>query len=116
MALYSAVYEVATGRLLEIGPPDSDWGFSVHVPHAHCRREDPMILHPDVAASRARFKVMIIDTDPETAEALWLISTGMAGDGLSKTWQELKDLDSPRHDPAGKDKAIKTIVLSKTRR
>jgi hypothetical protein len=115
MTLYSVVYEVATGKLLEIGPPDSDWGFSVHAPHTACRREDPLILHPDVAASRAKFKVMIIDADILTAEALWLISTGMGGDGLNKTWQGLKDLDSSRINPAGKDKAITVIALSKIR-
>jgi len=110
MALYSLVYEVATGALIEIGPAGTDWGSGVHAPPAVAHREEPKVMRQEIAASRAKFRVVDgISADMPTFGALRLISKGQGGDGLTQTGAELAAKLLPAPDPAGKAVAL-TII------
>ena len=114
MALYSLVYEVASGALIEVGPAGTDWGSGVHAPPAGAKRIDPKPLRPEVIAARAKCKVADgTALDLPTFAALRMLSRGQGGDGLTKTSSDFALQSLPQPDPTARIAALALIAAAK---
>lgn len=85
MAIYSCVYLVATGELIEIGPAGTDWGGGIHAPPKGAQRTDPEAVSEELQAERARWMVVERDLSEVEYAAFKSLSKGGGGNGINQT-------------------------------